>query len=239
MTLVLTDTPAPPPAAANPGVPRQQVEMPAPLLAGPGPSRGTVKVLVTGGFGAGKTTLVRTLTELPPVTCDVTITEPAMTVVKPATTSGIDFGRLRLRSRSGEVTVCLFGLPGLSRFWPGLWPHIATGAIGAIVVVDPRDVAGCFTAIDHCEQAGLPFVVAVNRIDASPAYGTSDVRAALRIDEAVPVVSCDLRVRRPATTVVASLVEHALASRRRHPAAHPEWTLSTPAGVFHPSKENE
>src|SRR5690606_26914810 len=143
----------------------QATTAPAALLHPPQRMRGTVKVIVAGGLGAGKTSLVHAVSELTPVTVDVTVTDPAMAATRPATTSAIDFGRLRLRSRAGEVVVCLFGLPGLGRFWPGLWPDIATGAVGAIVVVDPRDLTGSFSSIDHCEQVGLPFVVCLNRRD--------------------------------------------------------------------------
>lgn len=169
---------------------------------------------MAGGFGVGKTTFVASLSEIPPLTTEEELTLPSVGVddlagvpEKNTTTVAADFGRITLHDIS--MAVYLFGTPGQYRFW-FLWDDLCEGAIGAIVMVDTRRLSDCFTAIDHFEQRGLPFVVAVNRFESDPhAYTTGEVRDALGIGPAVPLLMCDARVRASSLTVLLACAEHA------------------------------
>lgn len=154
------------------------------------------KIIISGGFGAGKTTAIGTLSEIEPI-----VTEAAMTVSaaeldvaaegsrKSATTVAMDFGRLTL---DDSLVLYLFGTPGQDRFGY-MWPDLAGGALGGIVMVDSRRVADCFVAIDYFEQIGLPFVVAVNRFAGRETLPLDDVRDATNVDPDVPVIGVDAR----------------------------------------------
>jgi signal recognition particle receptor subunit beta len=175
--------------------------------------RVAVKILIAGGFGAGKTTLVGTASEIRPLR-----TEGAMSAVgrvvddatgmetKESTTVAMDFGRITFRN---NIVLYLFGTPGQRRFW-FMWEGLAQGAAGAIVVADPRRLPDSFAAIDFFEQRGTPFVVAVNCFDGAPRYGESRIRSALDLDPNVPVVLCDVRLRESARQVLIAVIEHAL-----------------------------
>lgn len=176
-----------------------------------------VKMVVAGGFGAGKTTLVASLSEIPPLTTEEELTLPssafddlAAIPQKNTTTVACDFGRITLHD-IGAV-VYLFGTPGQHRFW-FLWDDLCEGAIGAIVLVDTRRLADCFDAIDHFVGSGLPFVVAVNRFADDPHhYTTDEVRDALGIGPAVPLLLCDARIRVSALSVLRAWADHVVTS---------------------------
>jgi signal recognition particle receptor subunit beta len=181
------------PDDAPPGSP--QLFVPPPDAADrPPPVR--VKIVISGGFGAGKTTAIGTLSEIQPV-----VTEAAMTVTaadldvapegsrKSATTVAMDFGRLTL---DDSLVLYLFGTPGQDRFGY-MWPDLTAGALGGIVMVDSRRVADGFVAIDYFEQIRLPFVVAVNRFAGRDTLPLDDVRAATSVDPDVPVIGVDAR----------------------------------------------
>jgi uncharacterized protein len=173
-----------------------------------------VKIVIAGGFGVGKTTLVAAVSEIIPLTTEAAMTSASAGVDdlsalpnKTTTTVAMDFGRITLDS---DLILYLFGTPGQDRFW-FMWDDLCRGAIGAVVLADTRRLGDCFAAVDYFEQRELPFVVAINCFDGIQVHSIEDVRDALMISAHVPVLVGDARVRRSAKTVLIKLVEHALA----------------------------
>ncbi|WP_030597128.1 GTP-binding protein [Streptomyces fulvoviolaceus] len=171
------------------------------------------KIVVAGGFGVGKTTLVTAVSEITPLQTEALMTEASeetddltSTPGKLTTTVAMDFGRLTL---DDDLVLYLFGTPGQQRFW-FMWDDLVRGAIGAVVLADTRRLKDCFPALDYFESCGMPYVVAVNHFDGSERFEPEDVREALTIPAHIPVMIMDARRRISAVETLLSLVGHAL-----------------------------
>jgi signal recognition particle receptor subunit beta len=189
---------------------------------GPGEAPVAIKILVAGGLGAGKTTLVGAVTEIRALRTEEPLSWPGAKLdnldgveQKTTTTVAMDFGRITIRD---NLVIYLFGTPGQERFWFP-WDELASGALGAVILADTRRLADCFPSVDFFERRRVPFAVAVNCFDGSLRYNPEDVRSALDLDPDVPVLLCDARQRDSARDVLVALIEHARRGLQRASAA--------------------
>ncbi|MEU2601518.1 ATP/GTP-binding protein [Streptomyces hirsutus] len=178
----------------------------------------TLKILVAGGFGVGKTTLVGAVSEIRPLRTEELLTEAGRPVddlsgveTKNTTTVAMDFGRITLRE---DLVLYLFGTPGQERFW-FMWDELAEGALGAVVLADTRRLEDCFAAIDYFERRSIPFLVGVNCFEGAARYPADDIRRALDLDPDVPLLTGDARDRESVKTILIGVVQHAMAQAAR------------------------
>ena len=170
----------------------------------------TIKILIAGGFGAGKTTLVAAISEVRPLLTEERLSSAGAglddlrgVVGKTTTTVAMDFGRITISER---LVLYLFGVPGQERFW-FMWDELAYGALGAVVLADVRRLRDCFPSVNYFETRKLPFVVAINCFDDAPRYDPEEVRVALDLDPDVPALLCDARQLSSVKNVLTTLVE--------------------------------
>ncbi|MEV0849115.1 ATP/GTP-binding protein [Streptomyces sp. NPDC049954] len=170
-----------------------------------------VKIVIVGGFGVGKTTMVGSVSEIRPLTTEETMSQASIGVDslrrstnKTDTTVAMDFGRI---SVSEQMVLYLFGTPGQERFW-FLWNGLFEGALGGVVLVDTRRLESSFDVMGRLEESGVPFVVAVNCFPGAPEYTADTLRAALDLPAAVPIIMCDARKRRSSRDVLLTLMRY-------------------------------
>ncbi|MFJ2932934.1 GTP-binding protein [Streptomyces sp. NPDC087219] len=170
-----------------------------------------VKILIAGGFGVGKTTMVGAVSEVTPLRTEEYLTKASVGVddlagvgAKETTTVALDFGRITV---SDDIVVYLFGTPGQERFW-FMWNDLVNGALGGVVIADTRRLDTSFASIDFFESRGIPFVVAINCFDGHNTRTAEEIRAALDLDPQVPLLIGDVRLRGFDKDVLLSLVDH-------------------------------
>ncbi|MGV9678889.1 GTP-binding protein [Nocardia sp. NPDC003482] len=186
----------------------------------PQPTASSVKVVISGGFGVGKTTFIGAISEIEPLATEAAMTEvsvgvddPGRRADKTTTTVALDFGRITL---DRTLVLYLFGTPGQERF-EFLWDDLLDGALGGVVMIDTSRIEDCYPVLDYFEQRNTPFVAAVNRFAGEPAFDLTEVREALDLDENITLLECDARDRQSVKQVLVALLEQVLLHRLTGP----------------------
>jgi len=187
-----------------------------------GRATASTKIVVAGGFGVGKTTLVGSVSEIKPLRTEALVTNESEGVddleavpAKHTTTVAMDFGRITLAE---DLVLYLFGTPGQRRFW-FMWDDLCRGAIGAIVLVDTTRLNEAFSPLDYFEAKGIPFIVCVNEFEGTQRYPMAEIREALALREEVPIMAVDARDRDSAKTALVKVTEFALMELTKTAAA--------------------
>lgn len=181
-----------------------------------------LKIVIAGGFGAGKTTMVGAVSETQPLRTEEVLTDEGVGIddlvgveAKRTTTVAMDFGRITMRD---DYVLYLFGTPGQERFW-FMWDEVTLNALGAVVLADTRRLADCFPSVDYFERRGTPFIVAVNCFEGAKRFDLAEVQLALNLGPNVPVMLCDARRRESSKEVLIRLMQHAMRTRGLMPAS--------------------
>ncbi len=169
-----------------------------------------LKIVIVGGFGVGKTTMVQSVSEIRPLSTEETMTQAGIGIDdasfvrhKTTTTVAFDFGRISLDE---QMVLYLFGAPGQERFW-FLWDRLFSGTLGAVVLVDTNRLSDSWYALDRLEHHGTPFIVARNNFT-EPQHTLEEVREALDLPPEVPMIECDARKRDSSKAVLVALARY-------------------------------